>query len=195
MRTALLVVLYLAAIVTANLLVNHFGPSATPYVAFGLIGADLTIRDLLQVNWQRRQLWLRMAALIIAGGLLTYLVNTGAQKIVLASVTAFVAAGVVDTLIYSILRSRPLETRVNVSNVFSSAVDSLLFPTIAFSGVLWSVSFNQWVAKIAGGVVWLLVLKHLHGKEYYTLVFKRGDRVETVVDAELISVTAAVNPN
>lgn len=192
MKTAALVVFWLASIVTANLLVNHYGPSATPYVAFALIGADLTVRDLLHVQWERKQLWARMGLLIALGAVLTYLINTGTQRIVEASVIAFAAAAVVDTVVYWALRTLDHTTRVNASNIASAAVDSFLFPTIAFSGVLWGVSFNQWFAKIAGGVVWLLLLRRVvNPHRYYTLRFRRGDEEITVTDAELISADPA----
>ena len=45
------VVLYLFAIVAANLLVARFGPSVTIINAFLFIGLDLTTRDGLHEAW------------------------------------------------------------------------------------------------------------------------------------------------
>jgi queuosine precursor transporter len=62
------VVLYLAAIVAANLTVAAFGPGVSVVNAFLLIGLDLTVRDRLHDAWEGRELWLRMAVLIATGG-------------------------------------------------------------------------------------------------------------------------------
>jgi queuosine precursor transporter len=152
------VALYLGAIVAANLIVSAHGPWITPYVAFALIGCDLTVRDALHDRWSGRALWLRMGALIAAGGLLSYLLNDDAAKVALASVVAFVAAGVTDTLVYLALRRTDRDTRVNASNIAAAAVDSVLFLWIAF-GVVNGITWVQFVAKVAGGVVWLLLFK------------------------------------
>ena len=163
LKTSGLVALYLGAIVAANLIVAAHGPWITPYVAFALIGADLTARDALHVQWEGRALWLRIGALIAVGGALSYLLNQDAGIIAVASVVAFVAAGVVDTIVYQALRHASFDDRVNVSNIAAAAVDSILFLWIAF-GVVNGVTFLQFVAKVAGGVVWLLILKRVMGR-------------------------------
>jgi hypothetical protein len=60
----LLIVLYLAAIVAANLSVAAGGPKAAILNALLFIGLDLTMRDLLHDRWRGRRLWVRMAAQI-----------------------------------------------------------------------------------------------------------------------------------
>lgn len=157
-KTVGLVALYLAGIVTANLLVTHYGPWITPYAAFALIGADLTTRDFLHdrlAGWQR---WTCLGAMIAVGGLLSYALNADAAMIAKASVVAFVAAAVVDTLVYAALYRTDRDFRVNASNVAAAAVDSVLFLWIAF-GVVSGITFTQFVAKVAGGAVWLLIFK------------------------------------
>ncbi len=161
-RTAGLVVLYLGAIVAANLIVTAHGPWITPYVAFALIGLDLTTRDALHDKFSGTQRWLALGALIAAGGLLSYLLNADAAKIATASVIAFVAAGIVDTLVYQALRHADRDTRVNASNVAAAAVDSVLFLYIAFD-VVNGITWVQFVAKVAGGAVWLLIFKAQRG--------------------------------
>ena len=69
------VILYLVAIVLANLSVAHFGPSAAVVNAFIFIGLDLTTRDELHERWHGRNLWLKMACLIAAGSLLSWFLN------------------------------------------------------------------------------------------------------------------------
>lgn len=150
------VVLYLGAIIAANLLATHYGPKATPYIAFVLIGADLTSRDTLQDAWGNR--WVRMAALIVVGGLLSYLLNADAGKIAVGSTVAFTCAAIVDTAIYTALKDRTdWKTRVTASNIVAAAVDSVLFLWIAF-GIVNGITFAQFCAKVAGGACWALAL-------------------------------------
>lgn len=158
LRLVGLAALFLAAIVAANLIVNHNGPWITPYVAFALIGLDLTTRDAFHDQLTGIQRWLAIGALIAAGGLISYLFNQDASKIAEASVIAFVAAGIVDTIVYQALRFTDRDTRVNASNVCAAAVDSVLFLWIAF-GVVNGITWVQFVAKVAGGACWLLIFK------------------------------------
>ncbi len=39
-------------------------------------------------------------------------------------------------------------------------VDSLVFPTIAFGGILWTITLGQFLAKVLGGYVWSLVINY-----------------------------------
>lgn len=159
MKTAVIVGAYLAAIIAANLAAAAFGPGATVVSAFVLIAFDLTARDALHDRWRGRWLWPRMAGLIVAGGALSFVVNVGAGQIALASLLAFTLAGVVDAVVYQACRSLPWLARSNVSNVASSVVDSLVFPTVAFGAFLPLIVAGQIVAKIGGGAVWSLVLR------------------------------------
>lgn len=156
--TAVLVAAYLGAIVAANLLVAAFGPAVTIVNAFLLIGLDLTCRDRLHDRWGDH-LARNMGLLIGTGGLLSWLVNADAGHIALASTVAFVVAAVADAVVYHAARRWPYLARVNTSNVAGAAADSLLFPTLAFGGLLWGITAGQFVAKLAGGFVWSLVLK------------------------------------
>jgi hypothetical protein len=152
------VLIYLAAITAANLIVAQLGPSAVIWVAFLFIGLDLTLRDSLHERWTGRQLWPRMAVLIAAGGLLSYALNRDAGQIALASCVAFVAASAADAGVYTALHRRPWAQRVNGSNVVAAAVDSLLFPTLAFGAFLPLVVLGQFAAKVLGGAFWTAVL-------------------------------------
>ncbi len=156
----LLVAGYLAAIVAANLLVAAFGPAVSIINAFLFIGLDITARDGLHETWKGRRLWLKMAALIATGSALSWVLNYNAGQIALASFVAFAGAGVADAVVYQLLGDKSRLVKINGSNVVSAAVDSLLFPAIAFGlPLLWWVVAGQFVAKVAGGFVWSLVLK------------------------------------
>ena len=157
MISTVLVVVYIAAMVTANLLVWWLGPWFSPINAFLLIGLDLTMRDVLHERLTRWQL----AAVVLAGGAITWLVNPAASMIAVASATAFIAAALADWAVYAALVGRPWLVRSNASNVVGAAVDSILFPTIAFGAFMPAIIALQWLAKVGGGVVWSLVLQPL----------------------------------
>lgn len=154
--------MYLVAIVAANLLVVWFGAWITPLTGFVFIGLDLTARDRLHDAWHQRGLIWKMAALIGSGSLLSWILNRNAGRVAIASFVAFAISGLIDALIYHWLRGRTRFERVNWSNLASAAVDSVLFPAIAFG---WppdmEIVYGMSTAKIAGGLFWSLVL----GKE------------------------------
>jgi hypothetical protein len=139
--------------VLANLSVAAFGPSVSPINAFLLIGLDLALRDWLHV---RLKAW-QMLGLILATGLITFALNPAAGKIAIASACAFSAAALVDWATFLRLRGSWLR-RSNGSNVAGAAVDSLLFPTIAFGALMPHIVAMQFVAKVAGGALWALLL-------------------------------------
>lgn len=165
MSRAVLIGLYLAAIVAANLSVTHWGPKAVLWNALILIGLDLSCRDRLH-DMFRPHLARNLAALILAGSALSYIVNRDTARIALASCIAFGAAAVADTLVYHWRRRRPWEERANTSNIAGAVVDSIVFPAIAFGFPL-SATFVMSLAsvKIAGGYVWSLILRE-RGNEW-----------------------------
>jgi len=155
------VILYLVAIVLANLSVAQFGPSVTIINAFLFIGLDLTARDQLHETWRGRNLLPKMVALITAGSLLSWFLNRNAGPIALASFVAFAAAASVDALVYQLLGKYPRWLRINGSNIPSAAVDSIVFPTLAFGQLLWPVIIGQFLAKTLGGFLWSLLFRWL----------------------------------
>lgn len=155
----MVVLIYLASIVVANLIAARFGPSATVINAFVLIGLDLTLRDRLHDTWRGNGLVWKMAALILAGGAISVVVNRDALPIALASCAAFMSATGVDAIGYTLLEHRRHVVRVNGSNVFSAAVDSIVFLVVAFGWPpLWGIVLAQWLVKVAGGAMWYLIL-------------------------------------
>lgn len=155
------VALYLVAIVLANLSVAAFGPSVVVFNAFLFIGLDLTARDQLHEAWRNDNLLPKMAALIATGSLLSWLLNRDAGPIALASFAAFAAAAIVDALVYHRLGRYPRWLRINGSNIPSAAVDSLIFPTLAFGELLWGIVLGQFLAKVVGGFAWSLLFRWL----------------------------------
>ena len=144
------ILLYLIAIVAANLTVAWFGPSVTIINAFLFIGLDLTSRDKLHDAWHGRGLLWKMALLIASGSILSWIFNKDAGPIALASFIAFAFANAADAITYHLLKEKAKLLKINGSNVVSAAVDSLVFPTLAFGfPILWGVVIGQFAATIA----------------------------------------------
>lgn len=155
------VTMYLGAIVAANLLIARFGPSAAIMIAFVFVGFDLVARDKLHEAWRGSGLAWKMTALIATGSILSWVLNREAGQIAVASFVAFACAAVADAIVYAVgLRAKwSWLQRSNVSNVAGAAVDSLLFPTLAFGGFMPVVTLGQFAAKVFGGAVWSFVLR------------------------------------
>lgn len=158
MKQIILVMVYLGAIIPANLIVAKYGTMAVLPVAFLLIGLDLTSRDYLHELW-KRNLWLKMLCLIGVGSLLSWLLNRDAGQVAIASFSAFLCAGLVDTVVYILLGKGAFMLRVNGSNLFSSFTDSAVFLTIAFGSFMPILILAQFGVKVAGGFMWSLLLK------------------------------------
>ena len=99
-----------------------------------------------------------MVLLIFTGSALSYAFNVDAGPIAVASFVAFLSAGLVDTVAYQALSNQTYNVKVNVSNTLAAAVDSIIFPTLAFGGVLWNITAGQFAAKVIGGFIWAIVI-------------------------------------
>ena len=153
------ILIYAAAMTVANLSVAAFGPAISPVNAFVLIGLDLALRDWLHV---RLRAW-QMGLLIACTGLLTYALNPAAGMIAVASACAFSAAALVDWATFTRLRGSWL-FRSNGSNVAGAAVDSLIFPTLAFGALMPGIVLAQFAAKVAGGALWALAINRMQAR-------------------------------
>ena len=155
-----LVLLYLAAIVIANLTLAAFGPAALYFNAFVWIGLDLSCRDRLHDSWRRQGLGWKMGLLILTGSGLSWMLSPAAGWIATSSLVAFALASTCDALVYHRLQRYPYLVRSNGSNVVGALIDSLVFPTLAFGDFSVVTSSLQFVAKFLGGFVWSLLLNH-----------------------------------
>jgi uncharacterized PurR-regulated membrane protein YhhQ (DUF165 family) len=163
------IALYLGVIVAANLISAHYGPGASIYNAFLLVGFAITTRDFLHDLWREHR-FRNMALLIVAGSALSYVCSIAlassaapshvVARIALASCVAFFVAESNDTIAYHLLRRREWLERSNLSNVVSATIDSILFVTIAF-GWNWKIIFGQIMAKGFGGFLWSVAYKRL----------------------------------
>lgn len=153
-----MILVYVAAIVLANLSIAHFGPWVAPINSFLLIGLDLSLRDRLHDRWRGDLLLVRMFTLIATAGAISYALNPAAGHIAVASAVAFMAAAAADALAYQASIRMPWMVRANTSNAAGALVDSIVFPALAFSGLEPSIVVAMFAAKVAGGAVWAWVL-------------------------------------
>ncbi len=156
----ILIIAYLAAVVIANLTVAWFGPAISIVNAFLFIALDLSSRDTLHERWVKgNHFWHKMLALIATGSILSALLNTNAVPIAVASFVSFLACNLADTLTYIALGNRSILVKMNGSNLVSAAVDSVVFPLLAFGWPpLLLIMAGEFVAKVIGGAVWSVIL-------------------------------------
>jgi len=147
---------YVAAMTLANLSIAAFGPWVSPINSFIFIGFDLVLRDWLHV---RLRVW-QMGLLIAVTGVLTYLLNPAAAHIALASAVSFTAASCADWFAFSKIKGTWLKRSV-WSNTAGAAVDSVIFPTLAFGTLMPVIVLLQFIAKVGGGAVWALAMNRL----------------------------------
>jgi len=155
------ILMYVSAIVLANLSVATFGPWVSPINSFLFIGFDLALRDKIHDKWSEQGLfWVKMIGLIAFAGLISFALNPAAGKIAIASVVAFCLAGVADAVVYHLARRKQFMIRSNSSNVAGAAVDSVVFPSMAFGSFLPEIVALQFSAKVLGGAVWSFVISY-----------------------------------
>lgn len=150
-------IIYIVALVAANLLVALIGPWFSIVNSFVLIGLDLTLRDKLHDQWEGSPL--KIGSLIVVAGAISYLLNPASGQIAIASVIAFTLSMVADSFVYQKLKDKSWEKRTTGSNFAGAGVDSIAFPTIAFGGFMPEIVAMQFATKIAGGFIWTKILK------------------------------------
>ena len=148
-------IVYAIAMTVANLSIATFGPWVSPINAFLFIGLDLTLRDWLHEKLSAKQ----MFGLIAFSGTLTYALNPSAGMIAIASAVSFTAAAVVDWTVFAKIKGS-WTVKANGSNLAGAAVDSLVFPTLAFGVLMPSIIAMQFAAKVLGGAVWSVLLMY-----------------------------------
>jgi hypothetical protein len=150
--------IYIAALVAANLLVAWLGVWFSLVNAFVLIGLDLSLRDKLHDLWEGEKLPIKMGGLIATASVVSYAINPATGMIAFASLAAFSLSMVADSVVYQYLKYKDKVIRINGSNIAGAAVDSVVFPTIAFGGLMLEIVALQFLAKVFGGFIWGKIL-------------------------------------
>ncbi|WP_133858963.1 VUT family protein [Comamonas sp. JUb58] len=155
--TAFAIFIYAGALLLANLSAATFGPWVTPLNAFVLIGLDLALRDLLHTRLR----WWQMLLVIAGTAAASWLISHDAGRIAIAGAAAFFLAGAVDWMVFAKSQGSWAK-RAHKSNLAGAAVDSLVFPVIAFGSLLPLIVLGQFAAKTLGSVLWVHLLRNLH---------------------------------
>ena len=150
--------IYIVALVAANLLVAWFGVWFSLINAFVLIGLDLSLRDKLHDLWEGEKLPIKMGGLIATASVVSYAINPATGMIAFASLAAFSLSMVADSVVYQYLKYKDKVIRINGSNIAGAAVDSVVFPTVAFGGLMLEIVALQFLAKVVGGFIWGKIL-------------------------------------
>ena len=150
------IIVYAIAMTLANLSIATFGVWVSPINAFFFIGLDLTLRDWLQMQIKAWQ----MAVLIAVSGALTYALNQDAGMIAVASAASFTLAALADWAVFSKVSGSWFK-RATESNIAGAAVDSVVFPTIAFGVLMPEIIALQFAAKVAGGFAWSVLFRKI----------------------------------
>lgn len=154
-------VIYILAVLGANLTATHFIPLPIfGQVAVGtfVFGFTFTQRDRMHGRGRRFVYGVIALAAVLSTGL--SLVGHVPPRIILASVVAIILAETADTEVYQRLLAKSWWHRVLSSNAVSIPLDSLFFNLVAFAGVagfpprvLVSIIFGEIVVKTAVGAV------------------------------------------
>lgn len=145
---------YLATIVGANYLIEHFGPVPVGFGLFApagvyLVGPALVLRDLVQ--WAAGRLWSVVAVLV--GAALSFFVADAA--VATASGAAFLLSELLDFVLFTWIAPRWARA-VAVGGITGAVADSVVFLAIAFG----SMAFlpGQVVGKVYGIVLAAVVV-------------------------------------
>jgi len=153
-KSYLAIAIYISAVVAANLAAAWFGPKITPLIAFTLIGLDLALRNRLALSLLRSE----MLLMIAASAAISYLINPASGQVALAGLMAFSASTLADWWLFSSLSGTWFRKCLG-GLALGSAIDSFLFPTLAFGEFIAEIVALQFLAKLLGGTMWAYILK------------------------------------
>jgi hypothetical protein len=146
-RLALATVVYVAAIVAANVATARWGlvpagfgllvTAGTYFAGFALLARDF-VQRFGRIPW--------VLAGIAVGGVLSWLLASPALAV--ASCAAFLLAELADLLVYTPLHRRGFVRAAALSNVVSAPIDTLVFLWLAGFPITVHVLAGQLVAKL-----------------------------------------------
>lgn len=154
------VILFLCAFVLANLIVKYFGATGLWLSSFLLIPFDFICRCLFHETWKGKVLIVNLAALTLASGIITTLINFSALSIALASFCGFCAAQIGAGLFYQYMKKKSFLIKVNISDLIAITCDSFVFQFVAFGGYDIKITLGQVAIKFLGGLLWYFILFH-----------------------------------
>lgn len=156
------ILLYLLAIVTANVVTASFAPMEfglfiVPYGTL-FIGFTFILRDLVQNKYGRKLTYGIIGVALLLSALTSYMLGDSLM-IVMASALSFLFAETADTEIYTRLE-KPMHIRVLYSGLVGGLLDSAIFVVVGLSPI--GAGFLPWdlvIYAIIGQVVVKSVLQ------------------------------------
>jgi hypothetical protein len=167
---------YVLSIFLANLAVAYFGLITIGWLVFPAgalcIGITFSLRDLVQRDFGHKVWYFMIASTIvttISGVALSHL-PIPLWRVALASAVAFLVSEAIDWFVFTVLK-KDIIFRITVSNIFSTAMDSILFVGIAFGawGLLPPV-YGQFLVKFFSSLLVLPVILYFRRRSQQTLV-------------------------
>jgi uncharacterized PurR-regulated membrane protein YhhQ (DUF165 family) len=164
------IILYLAAIVLANVITAKFAPLQLgvfiiPYGSF-LIGATFILRDLVQNKYGKKNTYLFIGLALFLSAISSYVLGD-TLWIVFASAISFAVSETTDTEIYSRLKTS-INLRILYSGIFGGILDSSIFVIVGLSPIgagmvpwdaVWMAILGQLMIKIGMQFLGVLVLR------------------------------------
>jgi uncharacterized PurR-regulated membrane protein YhhQ (DUF165 family) len=149
-------------LVLANLMVFKTGQAALLLTGLILVPFDFAVRIQLQERWARSGVWIRLILLMVVGGVLTVLILPDARWVAIASVSAFVASSLAGALVYALLAHHEKRLARIASIGSMAALDSIVFPLLAFPEVSTGLMLAQCAMKWGAGLGFLAVLQRMN---------------------------------
>ena len=146
------IVVYIAAIVAANVLTNYFGMVPTGFglpVTAGTFAAGFALlaRDFVQryagTGWS-------LLAVVVGIGISWFLAS---PALALASAAAFGVAELIDLGLFTWIRPRGFIRAGLISNVIAAPIDTIVFLSIAGFPLTWESVLGQFIGKILWATV------------------------------------------
>lgn len=158
------VFLYALTFTLIDLINERLGKTGARQVVATAFAANLLLAGYVQFA-----IWLPAAPFYRDAGAFAGILGS-TPRIVFASLVAYLVSSLVDTEIFAWWRAHvggPKWTRVLTSNAVSTLVDSILFISIAFAGVLpvWTLIRGQYLVKMGVTVVSLPLIYATRGYE------------------------------
>ncbi|MEK6716255.1 MAG: queuosine precursor transporter [candidate division NC10 bacterium] len=156
------VFLYALTFTLIDLINERLGKTGARQVVATAFAANLLLAGYVQFA-----IWLPAAPFYRDAGAFAGILGS-TPRIVFASLVAYLVSSLVDTEIFAWWRAHvggPKWTRVLTSNAVSTLVDSILFISIAFAGVLpvWTLIRGQYLVKMGVTVVSLPLIYATRG--------------------------------
>lgn len=152
------IVFYLITLVSANLIVKHFGAPGLWFSSALLIPFDFICRAIFHESWKGKKLVANLLLLTVVSGIVTFIINHEALNIALASFAGIVAVQIFAGIFYQMFMQKSYFFKVNLSDLIAIIVDSIAFQLVAFGTVNFEVTGGQMLIKAVGGLFWFYVI-------------------------------------